>query len=76
MKIVVCVKQVPSGVKYTKELADTVLAVKEAGADASVQAEMLADISGLDIRKSSLFCFSYPFVRISVAVEDNSGTDN
>ena len=31
----------------TKELADTVHAVKEAGADASVQAEMLADISGL-----------------------------
>ena len=38
---------IPAVVKYTKELADTVLAVKEAGADASVQAEMLADISGL-----------------------------
>ena len=34
---------IPAVVKYTKELADTVLAVKEAGADASVQAEMLAD---------------------------------
>ena len=33
---------IPAVVKYTKELADTVLAVKEAGADASVQAEMLA----------------------------------
>ena len=38
---------IPAVVKYTKELADTVLAVKEAGADAPVQAEMLADISGL-----------------------------
>ena len=38
---------IPAVVKYTKELADTVLAVKEAGADASVQAEMLVDISGL-----------------------------
>ena len=38
---------IPAVVKYTKELADTVLAVKEAGANASVQAEMLADISGL-----------------------------
>ena len=38
---------IPAVVKYTKELADTVLAVKKAGADASVQAEMLADISGL-----------------------------
>ena len=38
---------IPAVVKYTKELADTVLAVKETGADASVQAEMLADISGL-----------------------------
>ena len=38
---------IPAVVKYTKELADTVLAVKEVGADASVQAEMLADISGL-----------------------------
>ena len=35
---------IPAVVKYTKELADTVLAVKEAGADASVQAEILADI--------------------------------
>ena len=44
----IAAKQIsPAVVKYTKELADTVLAVKEAGADASVQAEMLADISGL-----------------------------
>ena len=46
--IEIAAKQIiPAVVKYTKELADTVLAVKEAGADASVQAEMLADISGL-----------------------------
>ena len=34
---------IPATVKYTKELADTVLAVKEAGVDATIQAEMLAD---------------------------------
>ncbi len=38
---------VPAVIKYTKELADTVLAVKAAGADASVQAELLTEISGL-----------------------------
>ncbi len=37
---------IPAVVKYTKSLADTVIAVKEAGADASVQAEMLAAVSG------------------------------
>lgn len=38
---------IPAVIKYTKELADTVLAVKDAGADAAVQAELLAEISGL-----------------------------
>ena len=37
---------IPAVMKYTKELADTVLAVKEAGADASVQSELLGEISG------------------------------
>lgn len=32
---------IPAVMKYTKSLADTVIAVKEAGADASVQAELL-----------------------------------
>ena len=36
---------IPAVVKYTKKLADTVIAVKEAGADASVQAEMLTEVS-------------------------------
>ncbi len=35
----------PSVISYTKTLADTVIAVKEAGADASVQGESLADIT-------------------------------
>jgi glutamine synthetase len=35
----------PAVMKYTKSLADTVLAVKEAGADASVQTGVLNDIS-------------------------------
>ncbi len=38
---------IPAFIKYTKELADTVIAVKEAGADATVQADILAEVSGL-----------------------------
>ena len=38
---------IPAVIKYTKELADTVLAVKAAGADATVQSELLGEISGL-----------------------------
>ena len=38
---------IPAIIKYTKELADTVVVVKEAGADASVQAELLTEVSGL-----------------------------
>lgn len=36
---------IPAVIKYTKSLADTVLAVKEAGADADVQAELLRNVS-------------------------------
>ncbi len=36
----------PAVIRYTKSLADTVIAVKEAGADASVQAELLQAVSG------------------------------
>ncbi len=35
----------PAVIKYTKSLADTVIAVKEAGADTSVQAELLGQVS-------------------------------
>ena len=38
---------IPAVIKYTKELADTVIAVKEAGADASVQSDLLTEISAL-----------------------------
>ncbi|MGN1376779.1 MAG: glutamine synthetase III [Dorea sp.] len=38
---------IPAVIKYTKSLADTVVVVKQAGADASVQAELLTEISGL-----------------------------
>ena len=38
---------IPAIIKYTKDLADTVVAVKEAGADASVQAELLTEVSEL-----------------------------
>ena len=37
----------PAVIGYTKTLADTVLAVKEAGADTSVQSEALAEVSVL-----------------------------
>ncbi|MFR6088943.1 MAG: glutamine synthetase III [Anaerobutyricum hallii] len=38
---------IPAVIKYTKTLADTVISVKEAGADASVQAELLTEVSSL-----------------------------
>ena len=38
---------IPAVIKYTKELADTVIAVKAAGADTSVQSELLTEISAL-----------------------------
>ena len=38
---------IPAIIKYTKTLADTVIAVKAAGVDASVQAEALAEVSEL-----------------------------
>lgn len=38
---------IPAVIKYTKTLADTVIAVKEAGADASVQAEALNEVTAL-----------------------------
>lgn len=41
---------IPAVIKYTKELADTVIAVKAAGADASVQTELLGEISGLLVK--------------------------
>ena len=37
----------PAVIGYTKTLADTVLAVKEAGADTSVQSEALTEVSAL-----------------------------
>lgn len=38
---------VPAVIKYTKSLADTVIAVKAAGSDASVQADILGEVSDL-----------------------------
>ena len=38
-------KYIPAVVKYTKFLADAVIAVKEAGADTSVQSELLKEVS-------------------------------
>ena len=38
---------IPAVIKYTKELADTVVAVKAAGVDADVQADLLKEVSVL-----------------------------
>lgn len=38
---------IPAVIKYTKTLADAVISVKEAGADADVQAGLLAEVSAL-----------------------------
>ena len=38
---------IPAVVKYTKSLADTVIAVKAAGADATVQSDLLTEVSAL-----------------------------
>lgn len=38
---------IPAVMGYTKTLADTILAVKEAGADTSVQADLLTEVTGL-----------------------------
>ena len=37
---------IPAVISYTTELANSVLSVKEAGADASVQADILTEVSG------------------------------
>ena len=42
-----CKQILPAVMKYTKTLADTVIAVREAGADATVQSEILSDLSKL-----------------------------
>lgn len=44
---------VPAVIKYTKELADTINAVKTAGADVSVQSELLTEISALLVESKS-----------------------
>ncbi|MFV0364861.1 MAG: glutamine synthetase III [Suipraeoptans sp.] len=42
-----CKQLIPAVIKYTKTLADAVVAVKAAGADASVQTEMLNEVTSL-----------------------------
>ena len=39
-------KYIPAVVKYTKSLAEAVIAVKEAGVEPEVQRELLAEVSG------------------------------
>ena len=38
---------IPAVIKYTKELADTVVAVKNAGAEAVVQVQLLGEVTML-----------------------------
>ena len=44
---------IPAVIKYTKELADTINAVKAAGADVSVQSELLTEVSALLVESKS-----------------------
>ena len=63
-------KFIPAVVKYTKTLADTVIAVKEAGADASVQTELLGDVSTrLSAAKTALIKLEKA-VAVATAIED------
>ncbi len=39
-------KYIPAVIRYTKTLADTVIAVREAGADPMIQAQLLAEVNG------------------------------
>ncbi len=56
----------PAVMKYTKTLADTVIAVREAGADASVQVETLREISGkLKEAKAALSCLEEKMVTVN-----------
>lgn len=60
----------PAVVRYTKVLADTVLAVKAAGADAEVQVQLLNDVSaGLAETKAALAALEQAAARAS-AIED------
>lgn len=57
----------PAVIKYTKSLADTVLAVKEAGADTFVQEELLKEVSmGLKETRDALAVLEERMVAASV----------
>lgn len=62
---------IPSVVYYTKELADTAIAVKEAGADASTQIELLNDVTAkLNEAKAGLEDLKKATVKAQ-SIEDN-----
>ena len=45
---------IPAIMNYTKTLADTILAVKAAGADTSVQSELLNEVSALLVETKTI----------------------
>ena len=49
---------IPAVIKYTKELADTINAVKAAGAGVSVQSELLTEISALLVEQARYYHFT------------------
>lgn len=61
---------VPAMIKYTKSLADTVIAVKGAGADASVQEEILAEVSRLLIETKEALNVLIEVTDKAVAMEE------
>jgi glutamine synthetase len=63
---------IPATVKYTKKLADTVIAVKEAGVDATVQTELLAEVSA---KLSEMKAAAKALEDITAKAADTEGTE-
>lgn len=63
-------KYIPAVIRYTKSLADTVIAVKEAGVDASVQAELLDSVT---VRLSAV---KTALVKLQKAVADAAAMED
>ncbi len=61
---------IPAVIKYTKALADTINAVKAAGADASIQADLLKEVSG------KLAAMQTALVKLEKAEEEASAMED
>lgn len=61
---------IPAVIKYTKTLADTVIAVKEAGVDASVQTDLLKQISTLLVSMQKALVALEKVVSVATVITD------